>query len=71
MDRVLVMNYKTGLGRSMRMTLEAPREDITPEDIETVMDLILSKDFFNVEGGLAEIAGATIVTTQSEQVVFG
>jgi len=69
-DKVLQMNFRTGLGRSMRITLEDPREDITAEDIKNVMNLIISKDIFNVEGGLVDIASAYIVTTQTEQVSF-
>lgn len=54
----------------MRITLEDPREDITAEDIKNVMNLIISKNIFNVEGGLVDIASAYIVTTQTQQVVF-
>lgn len=43
MDKVLQMNFRTGLGRSMRITLEDPREDITAEDIKNVMNLIISR----------------------------
>ena len=70
MDKVLQMNFRTGLGRSMRITLEDPREDITAEDIKNVMNLIISKNIFNVEGGLVDIASAYIVTTQTQQVIF-
>ncbi|MFY9176872.1 MAG: DUF2922 domain-containing protein [Caldicoprobacterales bacterium] len=70
MDKVLQMNFRTGLGRNMRITLEDPREDLTADDIKDVMNLIISKDIFNVEGGLAQIASASIVTTQTQQVVF-
>lgn len=70
MEKVLAMNFKTGLGRSMRVTLEDPRDDITADEIKETMNLIISKDIFNVEGGVKEIASANIITTQSEQVVF-
>ena len=70
MDKVLQMNFRTGLGRNMRITLEDPREDLTADDIKDVMNLIISKDIFNVEGGLTQIASASIVTTQTQQVVF-
>lgn len=70
MDKVLQMNFRTGLGRNMRISLEDPREDITAEDIKAVMNLIISKNIFNVEGGLADIASAYIVTTQTQQVAF-
>ncbi len=70
MAKVLAMNFKTGLGRSMRVTLEDPRDDVTSEEIRDTMNLIIEKDIFNVEGGVAEIAGASIITTQTQQVVF-
>jgi len=69
-DKVLQMNFRTGVGRNMRISLEDPREDITAEDIKAVMNLIISKNIFNVEGGLADIASAYIVTTQTQQVAF-
>ena len=58
MKKVLAMSFKTGLGRSMRITLEDPREDLTSGEVRDAMNLIISKDIFNVEGGVAEIAGA-------------
>ena len=69
MKKVLAMNFKTGLGRSMRITLEDPREDLTSGEVET-MELIISKDIFNVEGGVTEIAGASIITTDTQDLVF-
>lgn len=70
MDKVLAMNFKTGLGRNMRVSLEDPKEDISPDEIKETMNLIISKDIFNVEGGVKEIASANITTTQTEEVVF-
>ncbi|HZJ56663.1 MAG TPA: DUF2922 domain-containing protein [Clostridia bacterium] len=70
MSKVLAMNFKTGLGRSMRITLEDPRDDLTSGEVRDAMDLIISKDIFNVEGGVAEIAGASIITTDTQELVF-
>ncbi len=70
MSKVLAMNFKTGQGRSMRVTIEDPKEDLTPDDIRDAMNLIISKDIFNVEGGVAEIAGATITTTETQKILF-
>jgi hypothetical protein len=68
--KVLAMNFKTGLGRSMRITLEDPREDLTSGEVRETMELIISKDIFNVEGGVTEIAGASIITTDTQDLVF-
>lgn len=70
MKKVLAMNFKTGLGRNMRITLDDPKEDVTPEEIKDTMDLMIEKNLFNVEGGIAEIGSASIVTTQTQEVVF-
>jgi len=64
------MTFKTGQGRSFRITLDDPRTDIDSADVQAVMELILAKDIFNVEGGLVEIEGASIITTQENQIVF-
>lgn len=70
MSKVLAMNFKTGMGKSMRVSLEDPKEDISSEEIKDAMNLIITNDVFNVEGGLAQIANATITTTEVQQVLF-
>jgi len=70
MEQVLEMVFKTGTGKSFRITLDAPRIDIDPVEVEAAMNLIISKDIFNVEGGLVAIEGANIITTEEEQIVF-
>ena len=64
------MIFKTGLGRSYRLTLDNPRSDLTPGEIQAAMNLVISKDLFNVDGGVAEIDSAQLVTTQVEPIVF-
>lgn len=70
MEQVLEMVFKTGAGKSHKITLEAPRIDLDPADVEAAMDLIISKDIFNVEGGLVAVERASIITTEEEQIVF-
>lgn len=70
MEQVLEMVFKTGMGRSYRLSLDAPRANIDPAEVEAAMELIISKDIFNLEGGLVAIEGASIITTQEEQIVF-
>jgi hypothetical protein len=71
MDTMLEMIFKTGLGRSFRLTLNNPRTDLTPTEVEDAMNLIIEKDLFAAEGGVAEIDSAQIVTTQVETIVIG
>lgn len=70
MEQLLEMIFKTGEGRSMRLTLDDPRTDITPAEVQAAMELILSKNPFNVEGGLAEVVEANIITTQVQPLTF-
>jgi hypothetical protein len=69
-QQVLEMIFRTGMGRTYRITLDDPRANIDSTEVQAVMELILSKDIFNVEGGLTGIEGANIITTQENPVVF-
>ena len=71
MDTMLEMIFKTGMGRTFRLTLNNPRADLTPSEVEDAMNLIIDKDLFAVEGGVAEIDSAQIITTQVETIVVG
>ena len=70
MEEKLTLNFTTGIGKRHSLTLNSPRSDILPEDIETVMNLIISKDVFGVEGGVSAIENAKIVTTEVQEFVF-
>jgi hypothetical protein len=70
MDTMLEMIFKTGMGRRFRLTLDSPKPDITPAEIEAAMNLIIEKNLFAVDGGVAEIDSAQIITTQTEEIVF-
>ena len=71
MDTMLELVFKTGMGRRFRLTLNSPRPDITPSEAEAAMNLIIDKDLFAVEGGVAQIDSAQIITTQTETIVVG
>lgn len=70
METMLEMIFKTGIGRRFRLTLDSPRPDLTPAEIEAAMDMIVAKDLFAVDGGVTEADSAQIITTQIEPVVF-
>lgn len=70
METMLEMIFKTGIGRRFRLTLDSPRPDLTPAEIEAAMDMIVAKDLFAVDGGVTEVDSAQIITTQIEPVVF-
>ncbi len=70
MDSVLEMFFKTGEGRTFRLAVDDPKPDLTPAEVEAAMELILTKNIFAVEGGLASIDSAQVVTTNIELIAF-
>lgn len=70
MDSVLEMFFKTGEGKIFRLAVDDPKTDLTPAEVEAAMNLILTKNIFAVEGGLASVDSAQIVTTNIEPLVF-
>lgn len=70
MKSVLEMVFKTGGGKTFRLTLDEPKEGITAAEIQTAMNQLIFINPFNIEGGLTEIQEANIITTETEPVVF-
>jgi len=70
MEKTLEMVFKTGEGKTFRLTLDNPREDVTPTEIQDAMNTILTKNIFNVGGDLTEILEANIISTETSPVDF-
>ncbi len=68
MDERLELVFNTGAGKTFKITVDAPKENITPSEVSTAMNAILSADIFNVEGGLTGIAEASIITTEKNVI---
>lgn len=71
MTNVLEMVFKTAEGKSHRITLNDPKEDLTGTEVRQAMDLIVSKDTFNVGGGLVEAVSAAIISTDKTPIDIG
>ncbi|MGL5750520.1 MAG: DUF2922 domain-containing protein [Paraclostridium sp.] len=62
----LVMSFMTVLGRSVSISVDDPREDVTEAEIKVFMDLVVSKNVFNHYGSEIEKAvDAKIVVTDT------
>ncbi|HOB20999.1 MAG TPA: DUF2922 domain-containing protein [Candidatus Atribacteria bacterium] len=70
MNSILEMFFKTGSGKTFRLAVDDPKPGLTPAEVEAAMDLIVSRNIFAVEGGLASVDSAQIVTTNVEPVIF-
>lgn len=64
----LIMNFKTELDKKVSITVDSPRADLTEEEINDAMLLILSKDIFNINGAsLVSLVDAKVVTTDTTE----
>jgi len=70
MVNVLQMTFRTGTGREFRISLDNPRENLSPAQIQTAMNTIVAKNVFNIEGGLVEALTANIVSTQTQPIAL-
>ncbi|MCC0645128.1 DUF2922 domain-containing protein [Clostridioides sp. ZZV14-6150] len=62
----LVMSFKNVKDKQVSFSIENPKEDLTEENIKSVMDLIVSKNVFSVGGfDLASAVEAKIVETNT------
>lgn len=71
MDKTLQMIFVNANGGRVTISLPEPREDVTEQDVSTVMALIINKAAFVSTGGaLVSSAGARIVG-RSVEPIFG
>ncbi|HHW69902.1 MAG TPA: DUF2922 domain-containing protein [Clostridiales bacterium] len=71
MANVLEMVFKTGEGKNYRLTLNDPKEGLTGAEVRAAMDLIVSNDTFNIEGGLVDPVSAAIISTDKVEIDIG
>jgi hypothetical protein len=70
MAKKLVMSFLTEQGTTSSMTLEAPRDDLTEEDVREVMELIITENVFSTaKGDLVDIKKAEVITITQEVLI--
>ena len=64
----LVMSFRNTLGRTVSISVDDPREDITEAEIKTVMDMIVEKNIFAPNGAdiVAAVEAKVVVTDTTE-----
>ncbi|MCT4594731.1 MAG: DUF2922 domain-containing protein [Anaeromicrobium sp.] len=66
----LEMTFRNELGRSTKISVDYVKDDVTKEQVETVMQSIIEKNIFKTENGeLKEIDGADIVSTNTVELI--
>ena len=66
----LRMSFLNALNNTTSMSLDDPRTDLTPAEVQMVMDDIIAKNIFNSSGGdLVAVKSAEIVTTTVNELI--
>ncbi len=66
----LRMSFLNALNNTTSMSLDDPKADLTPAEVQTVMDDIILKNIFNSSGGdLVAVKSAEIVTTTVNELI--
>lgn len=69
--RVLELSFKKEDGKGAKIVVANAREDITSEEVKTVMESIISKNVFAPNGiNLVQVEGAKVIITQEENLNF-
>ena len=65
--RVLELSFMKADGKTATISIANAREDLTPQEVKTVMDGIIAKNIF-APGGIdfTEAEGAKVIITQEE-----
>lgn len=64
----LIMTFKTDDDKTVAISLENPRTDLTEEEIKGAMELIISKAIFAPNGSsLIALGGAKVVQTDTTE----
>lgn len=68
MSTKLTMSFKCAEGSTFSCNIEDPLDELTAEQVGSVMDDMISADAFNIKGGLKEKSSAEIVTIMKNKL---
>ena len=65
-NKRLIMTFKTTDEKSVSLSMDDPREDLTEEEIKNAMNLVVSSDIFAPGGSdIAKAVSAKVVVTDT------
>lgn len=68
-QKVVRLVFSVADGGTLTMTLPSPKTDLTPEQVEQIMDLLIEKNIFDLTGGdLVAKRDAKIIETVTEDI---
>ena len=70
MDKNLEMIFQNAAGKNARISVEDPRDNLTPAEVQAAMDAIVAKNIFNTTGGdIVKALSARIVLRDVIEVI--
>lgn len=70
MDKNLELIFKNTAGKSARISVQDPKDDLTTEEVQALMDNIVAKNVFETTGGnLVEAVGARLIQKEVIQLI--
>jgi len=66
----LQLIFQNNAGLRTTLTVQDPRDDLTADEVQTVMEMIIARNIFESSGGdLTAIIGARVVTTEVNNII--
>lgn len=67
MDKTLQMVFLNNSGKNVTLSVSNVKDSVTPDEIKTIMDLVVQKNIFSSTGGdLKSVMSASIVARDTE-----
>jgi uncharacterized protein YggL (DUF469 family) len=71
MDKSLELVFKNQAGKNTRISVKDPKEDLTTQEVEALMNSIIEKNVFETTGGdLVEIVGARLIQKEVVDLII-
>ncbi|GAB0169356.1 DUF2922 domain-containing protein [Lysinibacillus sp. CTST325] len=72
MTQVLELQFETAAGKTTTIVIDAPKPNVTAEEIQQVMQTIIAKNVFDGQASaLVAMTGARIVDRQVREIELG
>lgn len=69
MDKTLQMVFQNQVGKNVSINIAQVKDDLTDEEVKSLMELIISKNIFESSGGdLITIMSASVVARDVEEL---
>ncbi|KAB2490308.1 DUF2922 domain-containing protein [Priestia endophytica] len=70
MEKTLSMQFLNESGKSVSISLQHPRENVTEDEIKAVMEELILQNIFSSQGGdFKEVKGAQIVSREVTELI--